>query len=88
MNAGVPRAPLTADDVLNAKFQATKFRWGYDQNEVDDFLDQVVATLKGGRTLHAHDVRTHEFRRTRFREGYAIDDVDALMDAVARTLGG
>ncbi|MCU1431542.1 MAG: DivIVA domain protein, partial [Actinotalea sp.] len=36
----------TADDVLNKKFQATKFREGYDQDEVDDFLDEVVNTLR------------------------------------------
>lgn len=39
-------ALLTADDVLNKKFQATKFREGYDQDEVDDFLDLVVGTLR------------------------------------------
>ena len=39
-------ALLTADDVLNKKFQSTKFREGYDQDEVDDFLDEVVATLR------------------------------------------
>lgn len=37
---------LTADDVLNAKFHATKFRDGYDQDQVDDFLDKVVETLQ------------------------------------------
>jgi len=40
-------ALMTADDVLNRKFQATKFREGYDQDEVDDFLDEVVNTLRG-----------------------------------------
>lgn len=39
-------AMLTADDVLNKKFQATKFREGYDQDEVDDFLDDIVNTLR------------------------------------------
>ncbi|WP_040399870.1 DivIVA domain-containing protein, partial [Cellulomonas massiliensis] len=39
-------ALLTADDVLNKKFQPTKFREGYDQDEVDDFLDEVVSTLR------------------------------------------
>src|SRR5690606_28968661 len=33
-------------DVLNKKFQPTKFREGYDQDEVDDFLDEVVNTLR------------------------------------------
>ena len=29
---------ITAADVLNAKFQSTKFRDGYDQDQVDDLL--------------------------------------------------
>ena len=37
---------LTAEDVLNKKFQPTKFREGYDQDEVDDFLDEIVNTLR------------------------------------------
>lgn len=39
-------ALLTADDVLNKKFEPTKFREGYNQEEVDDFLDEVVVTLR------------------------------------------
>lgn len=38
-------AMLTADDVLNKTFQSVKFREGYDQIEVDEFLDEVVATI-------------------------------------------
>jgi DivIVA domain-containing protein len=38
-------ALLTAEDILNKKFSATKFREGYDVEEVDDFLDEVVRTL-------------------------------------------
>lgn len=38
-------ALLTADDVLNKTFQSVKFREGYDQIEVDEFLDEVVATI-------------------------------------------
>lgn len=38
-------ALLTAEDVLNKKFQATRMREGYDQDEVDDFLDEVVETF-------------------------------------------
>lgn len=39
-------ALLTADDILNKKFTATKFREGYDVVEVDDFLDEVLETLR------------------------------------------
>ncbi|MDO4919987.1 DivIVA domain-containing protein [Kocuria sp.] len=37
---------LTAEDVINKRFQPTKFREGYDQDEVDDFLDEVVVELR------------------------------------------
>jgi DivIVA domain-containing protein len=37
---------LTPEDVVNKRFQATKFREGYDQDEVDDFLDEVVVELR------------------------------------------
>lgn len=38
---------LTADDVLNQKFTITKFRDGYDLDQVDDFLDGVVEEFRG-----------------------------------------
>lgn len=37
---------LTAEDVVNKRFQPTKFREGYDQDEVDDFLDEIVIELR------------------------------------------
>lgn len=37
---------LLADDVLNKKFTATKFREGYEQDEVDEFLDEVVEAMR------------------------------------------
>jgi len=37
---------LTPEDVVNKRFQITKFREGYDQDEVDDFLDSVVVELR------------------------------------------
>jgi DivIVA domain-containing protein len=39
-------ALLTADDVVLKKFQPTKFREGYDQVEVDDFLDEVAESMR------------------------------------------
>ena len=48
---------LTPEDVVNKRFQPTKFREGYDQDEVDDFLDEIVVEL---RRLHQEndDLRT------------------------------
>lgn len=33
---------MTPEDLLNKEFPETKFRPGYDKDEVDDFLDEVV----------------------------------------------
>jgi DivIVA domain-containing protein len=37
---------LTPNDVLNKQFETTKFRDGYDQDQVDDFLDEVLAEFQ------------------------------------------
>jgi len=37
---------LTPEDILAKRFQITKFREGYDQDEVDDYLDEVVVELR------------------------------------------
>jgi DivIVA domain-containing protein len=37
---------LTPEDIVNKRFQSTKFREGYDQDEVDDFLDEVVVEIR------------------------------------------
>ena len=38
---------LTPEDVIGKTFLPTRFQEGYNQDEVDDFLDEVVATLRG-----------------------------------------
>ena len=84
---------LTAYDVLNQKFSATKFREGYDQDEVDGFLDRVMATLQGlerGESVPdavtAEEVGTVTFQSSRFREGYDQDEVDRFLDRVREQL--
>jgi DivIVA domain-containing protein len=42
---GQPQS-LTPDDVLAARFHTTTSREGYDQDEIDDLLDEVVEALK------------------------------------------
>ncbi|MFN3866762.1 MAG: DivIVA domain-containing protein [Demequina sp.] len=39
-------ALLSAEDVLNKAFSKTKYREGFDQDEVDDFLDEVAHTVQ------------------------------------------
>ena len=64
--------PLTPEDVVNKRFQPTKFREGYDQDEVDDFLDEIVIELRRlyqenedlRRRLLAADGRIAELQRS------------------------
>lgn len=63
---------LTPEDVVNKRFQPTKFREGYDQDEVDDFLDEVVVELRRlnqenedlRQRLVASDARINELQRS------------------------
>lgn len=63
---------LTPEDVVNKRFQPTKFREGYDQDEVDDFLDEVVVELRRlgqeneelRQRLTASDARINELQRS------------------------
>src|SRR4051794_21414745 len=44
--------PLTPDDVQNKRFTTVRFKEGYDEEEVDAFLDEVEAEL---RRLHSEN---------------------------------
>ncbi|NUU19380.1 DivIVA domain-containing protein [Cellulomonas humilata] len=71
-------AMLSADDVLQARFAATKFRPGYDQVEVDDLLDRVADALRTGGDVA--DLGSVRLTQTQWREGYDIAEVDAFLD--------
>ncbi len=86
---------ITAEDVRSRKFSTTKFREGYDIEEVDTYLDQIGQTLKsleGGAAptapglLGPEDVLAKVFDTVKFREGYALDEVDDLLDVVVQAL--
>ncbi len=80
---------LTPEDVVNKRFQQTKFREGYDQDEVDDFLDEVVVELRRlnqendelKQRLVASDSRIAELQRSGGQGGYAAEQ--AAVPAVA-----
>ncbi|RIJ47809.1 DivIVA domain-containing protein, partial [Clavibacter lycopersici] len=67
---------LTPEDVVNKRFQPTKFREGYDQDEVDDFLDEVVVEL---RRLH----QENEELRQRLSSGDAAPVATTAIDTPA-----
>jgi DivIVA domain-containing protein len=38
-------ALLTADDIRYKKFSLTHFRHGYDMDEVDEFLEEIIQSI-------------------------------------------
>lgn len=89
---------LTAEDVVLKQFEPTKFREGYDQTEVDVFLDRAVRELQrraapfsepagmAGPLLTPDQVANQKFTPTKFREGYAQNEVDDFLDKLAMRL--
>lgn len=63
---------LSPEDVINRRFGATKFRGGYDQDEVDDFLDEIVVEL---RRLQQEE---GEFRLARERGSFAAKSIPRI----------
>jgi DivIVA domain-containing protein len=82
---------LTPEDVVNKRFQPTKFREGYDQDEVDDFLDEVVVELRRlnqeneelRQRLIASDSRINELQRTASQPAPAAFDQPVVASAPA-----
>lgn len=84
---------LTADDVVTARFSASRFRPGYRQDEVDRFLDRVAGTLRareaGGwpaDVVTAEEAARVAFGRTSVMPGYDPAEVDAFLAEVVATL--
>jgi DivIVA domain-containing protein len=90
----VPQHPLISapdpdiNDVILArwveakKFTTTRLRPGYDQEEVDAFLDAIRDTFIGTREppLTTADIRGKQFTTTRLRAGYDEEEVDAFLN--------
>lgn len=81
---------MRSEDVLNEQFRATKYTVGYDQQEVDHFLDRVIDTLRTyedgaipDQPLTAQHVHSVRFAPTRYREGYEPQDVDRFLERLA-----
>jgi DivIVA domain-containing protein len=83
---------MRAEDVIATRFTPTRFRDGYDQDQVDDLLDRITATFaaveqgRGPGPLSADEVVAARFQPTKFREGYDQDQVDAFLDQVVVAL--
>jgi DivIVA domain-containing protein len=75
------RAEL-AEWVETQKFSTTRLRPGYDEEEVDAFLDAIQETFLGIRepSLTPDEIRFIQFSTTRMRPGYDEEEVDAFLD--------
>lgn len=79
---------LTPEDIVNKRFQSTKFREGYDQDEVDDFLDEVVVEMRRVQEennqlkteLQAAEARIAELQRAGASGGSAAPVPTASLD--------
>ncbi|GAB3206777.1 DivIVA domain-containing protein [Marinactinospora thermotolerans] len=88
-----PEAGLRPEDVRAKRFTTTWLRSGYDELEVDDFLDRVEMTFEAllaehrdPRLLTAAEVRAARFSVVRMRPGYDADEVTAFLDVIAAEL--
>ena len=87
---------LTADQASHAAFVTTRFKAGYDLEEVDVFIEGIAAALRAWETgpvsgpsyriLTSDDVSSKRFSATSLREGYEQGAIDLFMDEAVRTL--
>lgn len=78
-----------AERVLNSRFTITKFRIGYSLDQVDDFLDTIVAQLRDGEpaTVVLDTLASASFRQTRWLDGYDTTQVDNFLQEVSKRIG-
>lgn len=81
--AAMLRAELAAP-YMQRFDRAGGFRRGYDMDDVDDFVDRVLAAFDGGAKLTVEDVRAVAFRPR--RGGYREQAVDDALDHVVEHL--
>jgi DivIVA domain-containing protein len=80
--------PLTARDVRTAAFgKPPRGRRGYQESQVDKFLDRIEDTLLGQDDLTAQDIREVRFSRPLIgRRGYDETEVDGFLARIERQL--
>lgn len=83
-----------ADRIRAASFAPTRFQAGYNQDDVDEYLETLIAQVSAE---HPEPSRTRPgtgpsrlerpaFRATNWAEGYSIVDVDAFLTEVESRL--
>jgi DivIVA domain-containing protein len=70
--------------IKKVKFSTVRLVHGYDEAEVDAFLDKLVAVLSEGGQLDRSELRSSRFSTTLIRPGYDMRDVDAFLEEIAQ----
>jgi DivIVA domain-containing protein len=74
------------DRIRNCRFGTTHWD-GYDEKEVDDFLDRIMRGLIQGEHGTLRELAGEaQFRTVKLRPGYVMTDVDSLLALVERSL--
>jgi DivIVA domain-containing protein len=84
----VPDAAALIERIRTARFSTTRLQPGYDEQEVDKFLDKLVEDLGEGGLLDLAAVRDVTFSTTRLRPGYTEQEVDDFLDEVTARAAG
>jgi DivIVA domain-containing protein len=71
-----------AERIRKAEFHTIRFAPGYNEREVDDFLDQIVRILRDGDLPNPDELRAVQFSTGRLRPGYVQHDVDRLLQEI------
>jgi DivIVA domain-containing protein len=77
-----PRYQQLAERIRTAEFHSIRFSPGYNEREVDDFLDRIVGLLREGARPNPDELRTVQFSPSRLRPGYVQQDVDRLLQEI------
>jgi DivIVA domain-containing protein len=73
--------------IKKVSFTPTRFRRGYDERVVDDFLDEVIASLAVSSVPFTPvQIRERELRQVGFKGGYEIEEVDEFRALIAEAV--
>jgi DivIVA domain-containing protein len=84
----VPDGAALIDRIRTVRFSTTILQPGYDEREVDKFLDKLAADLGEFGRLDPAEVRDVTFSTTRLRPGYCEQEVDDFLDEVTAQAAG
>ena len=87
----VARQVPTDQERQGPLFTPVRIREGYAPDEVDAFIDRLMATVNGlpvERPVTPREIRRVRFTPVRLTEGYDVEEVDIFLEKAEGWLGG